>query len=119
MYSAHYFISEESVKYVKIFTGIERLPQLIKYYVKCEKSFLCQKWKNIVDVDQDRGIQELLSQFYQDLLLEYHTQVYYLFVEVFICILSKYTSEMQIICKNNPGIKYASCSCNFDNENSN
>ncbi|CAH1388950.1 unnamed protein product [Nezara viridula] len=66
---------EESVKYVKIFTGIERLPQLIKYYVKCEKSFLCQKWKNIVDVDQDRGIQELLSQFYQDLLLEYHTQV--------------------------------------------
>lgn len=66
---------DESIKYVKMFTGMERLPQLIKYYVKCEKNSVCQKWKTLIDVEQDRAIQDLMSQFYSDLLAEYQTQV--------------------------------------------
>lgn len=60
---------------------MQRLPQLIKYYLKCEKNAVCQKWKQLNDVDHDIGIQDLLSQFYQELLSEYQTQVIQYFVD--------------------------------------
>ncbi|XP_014248719.1 conserved oligomeric Golgi complex subunit 7 [Cimex lectularius] len=65
---------EESKKFVEIFSGMEKLPQLIRYYAKCEKDSLCQEWTKLVDFDQDRTVLEWLSSFYHTMLTNWQTQ---------------------------------------------
>ncbi|ELT88100.1 hypothetical protein CAPTEDRAFT_161050 [Capitella teleta] len=63
-FSAHSL--ESAQMYVKIFTDIDRLPQLYKYYHKCHRVSLLQQWR-----DENRKSLEfpvLLSTFYDHLL---------------------------------------------------
>uniref|UniRef100_A0A023EY93 Conserved oligomeric Golgi complex subunit 7 n=2 Tax=Triatoma infestans TaxID=30076 RepID=A0A023EY93_TRIIF len=66
---------DESKKYVNMFTGMERLPQLVKYYSRCEKGSMCREWTNLVELDQDHGVIEWLAAFYHSLLINWQSQV--------------------------------------------
>lgn len=60
---------------MKIFSEIERLPQLLKYYEKCQKGSLCQYWKSLIDSDQDLNMAEQLRSLYDMLLVNWQKQV--------------------------------------------
>ncbi|PSN54981.1 Conserved oligomeric Golgi complex subunit 7 [Blattella germanica] len=66
---------EQSQTFVKIFIAIDRLPQLLKYYHKCQKGMLLQKWQHLVEMDQDDGVAEWMHNFYDTLLSNWHDQV--------------------------------------------
>ncbi|XP_069687139.1 conserved oligomeric Golgi complex subunit 7 isoform X2 [Periplaneta americana] len=66
---------EQSQLFVRIFTAIDRLPQLLKYYHKCQKGILMQQWRNIVEMEQDEGVAEWMHKFYDVLLSNWHDQV--------------------------------------------
>ncbi|KDR16116.1 conserved oligomeric Golgi complex subunit 7 isoform X3 [Zootermopsis nevadensis] len=66
---------EQSRVFVKVFTAIDRLPQLLKYYHKCQKGVLMQQWRNLVEMEQDEGIAEWMHKFYDTLLSNWHDQV--------------------------------------------
>ncbi|KAJ9592818.1 hypothetical protein L9F63_015509, partial [Diploptera punctata] len=59
---------EKSRVFVKIFTAIDRLPQLLKYYHKCQKGILMQKWRSVIEMEQEDGIAEWMHNFYDMLL---------------------------------------------------
>jgi hypothetical protein len=61
--------------FVRIFTAIDRLPQLLKYYNKCQKGVLMQQWRNLVETEQDEGVAEWMHKFYDILLSNWHDQV--------------------------------------------
>ncbi|KAJ4430331.1 hypothetical protein ANN_22545 [Periplaneta americana] len=65
---------EQSQLFVRIFTAIDRLPQLLKYYHKCQKGILMQQWRNIVEMEQDEGVAEWMHKFYDVLLSNWHDQ---------------------------------------------
>ena len=67
--------TEQSQVFVRIFRAIDRLPQLLKYYHKCQKGILMQKWRNLVETEQDEGVSELMLKFYDVLLSTWHEQV--------------------------------------------
>lgn len=71
--------TDESKKYVNMFSGMERLPQLVKYYSRCEKGSMCREWTNLVELDQDHGVIEWLQAFYHSLLTNWQSQVTLLF----------------------------------------
>lgn len=66
---------EQSRKFVYIFSAMERLPQLLKYYHKCQKGSLCQQWRCLVEVEQDQSVAEWMHSFYDTLLNNWHQQV--------------------------------------------
>lgn len=66
---------EQSRKFVYIFSAMERLPQLLKYYHKCQKGSLCQQWRCLVEVEQDQSVAEWMHSFYDMLLNNWHQQV--------------------------------------------
>ncbi|PNF30976.1 Conserved oligomeric Golgi complex subunit 7 [Cryptotermes secundus] len=66
---------EQSRVFVRIFTAIDRLPQLLKYYHKCQKGVLMQQWQNLVETEQDEGVAEWMHKFYDILLSNWHDQV--------------------------------------------
>lgn len=66
---------DQSRVFVRVFTSIDRLPQLLKYYHKCQKGYLLQQWAHLVETEQDEGLQELLNKFYDKLLSHWHEQV--------------------------------------------
>uniref|UniRef100_A0A1Y1MHR1 Conserved oligomeric Golgi complex subunit 7 n=1 Tax=Photinus pyralis TaxID=7054 RepID=A0A1Y1MHR1_PHOPY len=65
---------EESLMYVHIFSSIERLSQLLKYYHKCQKDILLKKWRNQLEIEQDESITQWLHNYYDILLSNWHTQ---------------------------------------------
>lgn len=73
LYSKIIFV-EQSLTYVKIFSSIERLPQLLKYYQKCQKDILLQKWRNQVEIGQDEPFTHWIHNYYDVLLSNWHTQ---------------------------------------------
>ncbi|KAL3278698.1 hypothetical protein HHI36_016232 [Cryptolaemus montrouzieri] len=66
--------SEQSKVYVEIFSSIERLPQLMKYYHKCQKEALLKKWRIILEKDQDECVTYWMHSFYDLLISNWHTQ---------------------------------------------
>lgn len=54
---------------------MERLPQLIKYYDRCQKGALCQHWRSLVEVEQDQSVTEWMHHLYDYLLSNWHRQV--------------------------------------------
>ncbi|XP_013416401.1 conserved oligomeric Golgi complex subunit 7 [Lingula anatina] len=66
---------ESAQVYVKIFSNIDRLPQLYKYYHKCHKTQLLNQWKTIVETNQEETVVEWLSEFYDQMFSTWHTQV--------------------------------------------
>lgn len=67
---------------MKIFKSIGRLPQLIKYYQKCQKDILLKKWRNQLEIEQDESTTQLIHNYYNFLLSNWHTQ-YRWFSQVF------------------------------------
>lgn len=67
-------VSDQARKFVEIFSAMERLPQLLKYYHKCQKGALCQQWRCLVE-EQDLTVSEWISSFYDSLLSNWQQQV--------------------------------------------
>ncbi|KAG5873515.1 hypothetical protein JTB14_026601 [Gonioctena quinquepunctata] len=68
--------------YVRIFTSIGRLPQLLKYYLKCQKDILLKKWRNQLEFEQDESTLQWIHNYYNELLSNWYTQ-YRWFNQVF------------------------------------
>nr|CAD7442660.1 unnamed protein product [Timema bartmani] len=66
---------EQSRVFVRIFTSIDRLAQLLKYFHKCQKGGLIQQWHSILEADQDESVTDWLRKFYDALLSNWHEQV--------------------------------------------
>lgn len=66
---------DEVHKLVHIFTSMERLPQLVSYYEKCQKAFYCQEFKRLVEVSEDSSVEVFLKQVYEFLLNECQKQI--------------------------------------------
>nr|CAD7593363.1 unnamed protein product [Timema genevievae] len=66
---------EQSRVFVRIFTSIDRLAQLLKYFHKCQKGGLIQQWHSILEADQDENVTDWLRKFYDALLSNWHEQV--------------------------------------------
>lgn len=69
------FVPDESKRFVKIFQSMDRLNQMIKYYCKCHKSYLCQQWSSTIELDQDQTVNQWLKTYYDFLLSNWQTQV--------------------------------------------
>lgn len=67
--------AEQSRLYVDIFSKMERLPQLLKYYHNCLKVSLVQEWRRIIELSQDENITYWLRLYYDKLLSTWHDQV--------------------------------------------
>lgn len=60
--------------YAKIFKSIDRLPQLIKYYNKCQKDVLLKNWRNQLEIEQDEPVTKWLHSYYDHFLSNWHLQ---------------------------------------------
>nr|CAH7735019.1 unnamed protein product [Callosobruchus chinensis] len=65
---------EQSQLYMKIFASIGRMPQLIKYYHKCQKDVLLKKWRDQLEIEQDYSTIEWIHNYYSTLLSNWHQQ---------------------------------------------
>lgn len=74
--------TEQSLFYVRIFSSIDRLPQLLKYYHNCQKDILLKKWRNQLEIEQDESVTQWIHNYYDILLSNWHTQ-YKWFNQVF------------------------------------
>lgn len=70
-----YFLSEQSLLYVEIFTKMDRLPQLLKYYHNCLKVSLAQDWRKTIEFAQDENITFWLRTYFDKLLTTWQTQI--------------------------------------------
>ena len=61
--------------YTKMFSDIDRLPQLYKYYHKCHKTDLLASWKGLIQTKADASLKEWLTEYYDQLLSVYHSQM--------------------------------------------
>lgn len=61
--------------YAKIFRDMERLPELKKYYHKCQKGQLVQKWREIVESDSDYTLLNWMAIYCDTLLSNWHIQM--------------------------------------------
>uniref|UniRef100_T1I1G8 Conserved oligomeric Golgi complex subunit 7 n=1 Tax=Rhodnius prolixus TaxID=13249 RepID=T1I1G8_RHOPR len=106
---------DESKKYVNMFSGMERLPQLVKYYSRCEKGSMCREWTNLVELDQDHGVIEWLQAFYHSLLTNWQSQVKWcgqvfgtiemlpsIYVDVLVTLQKDITSSIDVALKQQP-----------------
>lgn len=61
---------EQSKMYVEIFQSMDRLQQLIQYYLTVQKRLLQQQWSDTVELSQNSNATSFLREFY-DYLFEY------------------------------------------------
>ncbi|XP_014209345.1 conserved oligomeric Golgi complex subunit 7 isoform X2 [Copidosoma floridanum] len=66
---------DQSKIYVDIFTKIDRLPQLLKYFHNCLKITLTQEWRKTIEFAQDENITYWLKMYLDKLLSSWHDQV--------------------------------------------
>lgn len=66
---------EPSKMHVEIFQSMDRLPQLIQYYLTVQKRILQQQWSNSVELSQNSNATSFLREFY-DYLFEYFQKQY-------------------------------------------
>lgn len=66
--------AEQSKYYVEIFTNMERLPQLIQYYLTVQKRILQQQWTETVELSQNSSSTAFLREFYDNLYQYYQRQ---------------------------------------------
>ncbi|GAB5582986.1 conserved oligomeric Golgi complex subunit 7 [Prionailurus iriomotensis] len=63
----------QSKMFVKVFTEIDRMPQLLAYYYKCHKAQLLATWQELCQ--SDLPLDRQLTRFYDALLGAWHTQI--------------------------------------------
>lgn len=66
--------AERSREFVDIFDGMNRLPQLVQYYVSVQKQILQQHWSETIDLSQNSNSTQFLHAFYDDLFEIYQKQ---------------------------------------------
>uniref|UniRef100_A0A023GLZ0 Conserved oligomeric Golgi complex subunit 7 n=1 Tax=Amblyomma triste TaxID=251400 RepID=A0A023GLZ0_AMBTT len=66
---------EAAKPYVRIFSDIQRMPQLLKYYHNCHRNRLVEAWRKIVESESDDTFLEWLNNFYDILVASWHSQV--------------------------------------------
>ncbi|XP_006003103.1 conserved oligomeric Golgi complex subunit 7 [Latimeria chalumnae] len=59
--------------FVRVFTEIDRMPQLLAYYYKCHKAQLVAVWQELCQ--SDLSLNQQLSEFYDTLLASWHSQL--------------------------------------------
>ncbi|XP_069547627.1 conserved oligomeric Golgi complex subunit 7 [Brachyistius frenatus] len=64
---------DQAKLFVKVFTEIDRMPQLLAYYYKCHKGQLVSMWQDIAQ--SELSLHQQLSEFYDTLLSTWHTQL--------------------------------------------
>ncbi|XP_023647445.2 conserved oligomeric Golgi complex subunit 7 [Paramormyrops kingsleyae] len=64
---------EQAKLFVKVFTEIDRMPQLLAYYYKCHKVQLVSVWQDLCQ--SELSLNKQLSEFYDTLLSAWHTQL--------------------------------------------
>nr|XP_018910859.1 PREDICTED: conserved oligomeric Golgi complex subunit 7 [Bemisia tabaci] len=65
--------TDDSMKFVKIFSAMDRSPNLLKYYTKFQKSLMCQKWHDTVNSEQEETVADWMKSFYSYLFSNYHS----------------------------------------------
>lgn len=65
---------EQAKYYVEIFTNMDRLPQLIQYYLTVQKRILQQQWSEMVELSQNSSSTSFLREFYDNLFQYYQKQ---------------------------------------------
>lgn len=64
---------DQAKLFVKVFTEIDRMPQLLAYYYKCHKSQLASMWQDISQ--SELSLNQQLAEFYDTLLSTWHSQL--------------------------------------------
>ncbi|KAM6897780.1 conserved oligomeric Golgi complex subunit 7 [Xenentodon cancila] len=64
---------DQAKLFVKVFTEIDRMPQLLAYYYKCHKGQLVSIWQDLSQ--SELGLNQQLSEFYDTLLSSWHAQL--------------------------------------------
>lgn len=64
---------EQAKLFVKVFTEMDRMPQLLAYYYKCHKVQLVSVWESLSQ--NDASLKQQLSEFYDTLLSTWHSQL--------------------------------------------
>ncbi|XP_074052337.1 conserved oligomeric Golgi complex subunit 7 isoform X3 [Macrotis lagotis] len=64
---------DQAKVFVKVFTEIDRMPQLLAYYFKCHKAQLLASWQDLCQ--SDLPLDRQLTEFYDTLLGAWHTQL--------------------------------------------
>uniref|UniRef100_A0A8D3BTJ0 Conserved oligomeric Golgi complex subunit 7 n=1 Tax=Scophthalmus maximus TaxID=52904 RepID=A0A8D3BTJ0_SCOMX len=65
--------TDQAKLFVKVFTEIDRMPQLLAYYYKCHKGQLVSIWQDLSQ--SELSLKQQLSDFYDTLLSTWHTQL--------------------------------------------
>ncbi|KTG41203.1 hypothetical protein cypCar_00036551 [Cyprinus carpio] len=65
--------TDQAKLFVRVFTEMDRMPQLLAYYYKCHKAQLLSVWESICQ--SDAPLKQQLSEFYDTLLSTWHTQL--------------------------------------------
>ncbi|XP_066248690.1 conserved oligomeric Golgi complex subunit 7 [Euwallacea similis] len=66
--------TDQSAKFVYIFSCIRRVPELMKYYHNCHRDVLVKKWRSLLETEQDETITQLLCNYCNILVSNWHTQ---------------------------------------------
>lgn len=64
---------EQAKLFVKVFTEIDRMPQLLAYYYKCHKGQLLNVWQDLSQ--SELSLNQQLAEFYDTLLSTWHSQL--------------------------------------------
>ncbi|KAK6329060.1 hypothetical protein J4Q44_G00010380 [Coregonus suidteri] len=64
---------DQAKLFVKVFTEIDRMPQLLAYYYKCHKGQLVSVWQDLSQ--SELSLNQQLAEFYDTLLSSWHSQL--------------------------------------------
>lgn len=64
---------DQAKLFVKVFTEIDRMPQLLAYYYKCHKGQLVSMWQDLSQ--SELSLNQQLSEFYDTLISTWHSQL--------------------------------------------
>ncbi|CAK6964208.1 conserved oligomeric Golgi complex subunit 7 isoform X1 [Scomber scombrus] len=64
---------DQAKLFVKVFTEIDRMPQLLAYYYKCHKGQLVSMWQDLSQTEL--SLNQQLAEFYDTLLSSWHSQL--------------------------------------------
>lgn len=66
---------EQSMVYVDMFSKMDRLNQLLKYYHNCLKVSLAQDWRKMIEFSQEENVTHWLRTYFDKLLSIWEVQV--------------------------------------------
>ncbi|KAJ3583738.1 hypothetical protein NHX12_015646 [Muraenolepis orangiensis] len=67
--------TEQAKLFVKVFSEMDRMPQLLAYYYKCHKGQLLSSWQDLSQ--SELSVNQQLSEFYDNLLSAWHAQIHW------------------------------------------